>query len=1580
MTTIHEVLDGLRGSALDERDKGFHFESLSKKWLEISPEYADVFDKVWFYGDWAEENGLPRNDVGIDLVARDRETKELCAIQCKFYGASHTVEKKHIDSFFTALSKKHFQSGLIFSTSERWSKNAEAALAEISKPVVRVGLHDLEDSGVDWSKFNISKAAEMVMVPKKEPFEHQKKAINEAISHFSAHDRGKLVMACGTGKTFTSLQIAERLVPDGGTMLFLVPSIALLSQSLKEWKRESSRPMTAYAVCSDSKVGKTKDDEDIQVTDLAYPATTDTKKLAGHFTSRAGDKNFTVIFSTYQSIDVVAKAQKEGVPEFDLVICDEAHRTTGLTLAGSDESSFVRVHDNKFLKAKKRLYMTATPRIYLEQTKQKAQEVEAEVVSMDDEDKFGEEFHRLNFGEAVTEGLLSDYKVLVLAVSQDHVSRQLQKLLTKDGELNLDDATKIVGCYNGLRKRSSELGDFAVDPAPMKSAVAFSRSIKDSQKLADLFEVVTNTLNLESNEEDPLIAEADHVDGTYNMEARLDKLDWLKDTKTENTVRILSNARCLSEGVDVPALDAVLFLNPRDSQVDVVQSVGRVMRKSPGKNYGYVILPIAVPAGTTAEEALADNKSYRVVWQVLQALRSHDERFNAEVNRIDLNNDAGERIKIIGIGGTSDEDSVGKNENSDTSLTLDFDLGEWKDAILAKIVQKVGQRTYWETWAGDVAKIAQNNISRISSLLETSDSKVRREFEQFVRGLQDNLNPYVTEAEAIEMLAQHIITKPVFDALFEGYSFAERNPVSAAMQKMLSILEKQSIGTDYEKLEKFYDSVRVRASGITDAGAKQKIIKELYEKFFRIAFSGTSDRLGIVYTPNEIVDFIIRSADAALRQEFGTSLSAPGVQILDPFTGTGTFIVRLLQSGLIDSKVLRSKYKAEIHANELVLLAYYVAAINIEETFHGIVGGDYEPFNGIVLTDTFQMNEGDDKDELPGMEVFPENNERVLAQKNQVIQVIIGNPPYSVGQSSGNDNNANIDYPHLDSRIDETYAQGSTASLKKSLHDSYIRAFRWASDRIGDKGIVAFVSNGGFIDSNSADGFRKSLLGEFDSVYVYNLRGNQRTAGEESRKEGGKVFGGGSRNTIAITLLVRNPESKTGPKLKYRDIGDYLSREQKLSIVDEQKSIANVPWDSIVPNEHGDWVGQRDVRYGTYIPLASKVPGEASVFKTNSRGVLTARDSWAVNYSKTGLAKNMRSMIDFYNAEATKFQNAVKAGQVSKTLEGLRGFVNRDTKKISWDGSLEASALKGKLFTFDEKKIVPVMYRAFSKQWLYLDRDFNNSVYQMPRLFPSDKSNFGLYCVGMGSSVPFSTLISDIIPDVHLTGAGSGGQFFARFNYESETSNTDGQLFVEVEDEDNITDEALSHFQAAFPSATKDDVFYYVYGVLHSAEYRERYAGDLKKMLPRIPVSRNFFEFAKAGKALANLHSTFDALDGLGEVQNRIPSPSTVVSRMKFAKSGGKEDKSVIEVNADVKIVNIPLAAYNYHVGSKSAIEWVIERYQNKLDKATGISNDPNSGVLAESGATIVQLLRSVIHMSVQSWEIISRLPSLDTE
>jgi predicted helicase len=1236
-------------------------------------------------------------------------------------------------------------------------------------------------------------------------------------------------------------------------------------------------------------------------------------------------------------------------------VCDEAHRTTGVTLSGDDETAFVKVHNQGFIKGKKRLYMTATPKVFSDASSKKAEDAGAVLADMGKPDMFGEEFHRLGFGEAVERGILTDYKVLVLAVDEAYVARRFQRQFADDdNELKLEDAAKIVGCWNGLSKRSTEQEEFQIDPGSMKRAVAFARSIAESKKIASMFQAVVDeeTAQLDDDEAEYLRCEVEHVDGSFNSLRRNEKLDWLRQEVPDNTARILSNARCLTEGVDVPALDAVMFLNPRDSQVDVVQAVGRVMRKLEGKKYGYVILPIGVPADMDPATALNDNKKYKVVWQVLQALRSHDERFDAMVNKIDLTKKA-PQIGIIGVGGGAGGD--GKDENG--SVTLDFpNFDQWRDAILAKIVQKVGEKRYWENWAKDVSVIANAHLIRITELVEDSSGLLESKFKRFLRGLRDNINPSISKSDAIEMLAQHLITQPIFDALFGDNNFSDSNPVSLVMDEMTNALHAHNFDYERGSLNKFYESVQNRARGLDSPEARQKIIKQLYEEFFSNAFPETSDRLGIVYTPIEIVDFINESAALALKEHFGVSLSDEDVHVLDPFTGTGTFIVRLIEAGLIRPEDLLRKFRHELHANEIVLLAYYVAAVNIESAYQNVSGASYEPFKGVVLTDTFQI--GEDDDSLDELSVFPENNERVVHQKALDIRVIVGNPPYSDRQRNAGDGNQNLKYHSLDARIAQTYVAESSSTTRTSAYDSYVRAIRWASDRIGDAGIIAFVTNNSFLDSKSLDGLRKVLVREFDSIEVVNLRGNLRLSGEAAKKEGGNVFD--VRVGIAIWLAIRGGQS-VGARLKYWETPDGLDKPEKLAFLKSVGRAQKIDSKEITPNANGDWINQRTEHFSSFLPLiaAEKKPVfEESIFLDRTSGLATKRDAWNWNFSRDELSSNISSLVEKYNKLVHEMQ----------TSGASPDSIVKAHPEFPWVQNTIRDLGKGRLATFSEEAIRRGMYRPFTRKWVYTQRQLIWSRYSTERLFPRSSSNFAIAITGPGAS-QFSVFAVDSLPDYNFMHVGI---FLPRFL--GPANNSSESALFEENPRSAISNYSKVKLSESFGvELHDDDVFAYVYGILNNPHFVQQYKADLVKVLPRIPLIEEFQETIRIGKQLLALHLGFDDLEGFP-----LGLPKDGASGLGFLRAGRTIDKSRVVADGGHVSIPIPEDANLFKVGAKTPLEWVIQSSSSSRDAVSGIEQNPSDWEEESGEATnLVGRAERAVELAISSAQLIRQLPKI---
>ena len=1631
-----------------------------RSWLLTDPRYNEL-EKVWLWEDFPGRKDFGGTDTGIDLVAKT-EMGDYWAIQCKCYAEDAVIDKPAVDSFLATSSRTftnevtyqttRFAKRIWISTTNHWGSNAEEAIRHQDPPFSRVGLIDLNSSCVDWQKLMDGLTGTSALVEGKKPRKHQLDAISKAYTHYitDGNDRGKLIMACGTGKTYTSLLITEQLLGNKGLVLFMVPSIALLGQSLNAWSADAKKPIKAVCICSDSKASRKiqnkYDDMDDSVVDLAVPASTSPQSIASQLKKYRSHDGLVVVFSTYQSIDAVSAAQQEILSEtdggygvFDFIICDEAHRTTGVKLSDRDESNFTKIHSNDNVQGRKRLYMTATPRLYGESAKIKASEKDCILCSMDDETLYGKEFYRVNFSYAVQNGLLTDYKVLVLTVGEDDVPANIKRDITDTTtELNFDDTSKLIGVINGLSKmiRGDDHRTWNTDPHMMRRAVAFCSSIDRSASrtgiaskyvasvLPQISEKYDENLDAESLSHTVSITTR-HIDGSMNSQERNGIMQWLADEPdNDRECRVVTNVRCLSEGVDVPSLDAVLFLSARNSQVDVVQSVGRVMRtfhkgQPDEKKYGYIIIPIVVPSDVSAEEALNNSKTFDVVWQILNALRSHDDRFQATVEKIALNRQKPNKqtytpsvtIGRPGLGFQEGEEEARQMENAEIARQLELRFGELQDGMYAKLVEKCGDRLYWENWAKEIGLIAHKFIERISKLIQSGVHK--KAFNDYLKSLQRDLNPSVDATQAIEMLAQHMITRPVFDALFADYKFVNNNSVSRSMQRMIDLLKEQAFDKDTEVLDKFYQSVRMNVGGIDNLEGKQTIIKNLYEKFFKSAFPLTVEKLGIVYTPVECVDFIIHSVNDILKAEFNTSLTEQNVHILDPFVGTGTFITRLLQSGLIRPEDMERKYLNEIHCNEIVLLAYYIADVNIESVFHDITRRKtYLPYSGICLTDTFQLAEKKHNELFT--EFFQDNSKRVKKQIATHVRVIVGNPPYSVGQKSENDNAKNLTYPILEKRISETYTSQSSANLTKSLYDSYIKAFRWASDRIpkDEGGIVAFISNGAWIDGNAQDGMRRCLEEEFTSIYVLNLRGNQRTSGELSRKEGGKIFGSGSRTPIAITFLVKNP-AKKGQKavIHYHDIGDYLTREQKLKMVKDFRSISSrkLDWQTIKPNEKADWINQRDGVFDSLIPLAPEKKfslNTQSVFNTYSVGISTGRDVWVSGFSLTAISNNMKSMITYYNQQI-----------------GIDD-ISTDEKEISWTVNLKKDQAKGAKHNFEKSAFVVSSYRPFNRIWLYYHRPFIerpgifNSFYLMTDENPT---------ICFSAAKTPTVLITNEHPNYHYIG---DTQCFPLYWYE-ENKNPQASLFDDAETNryirrDGITDWILKEVRNRFGGSraiTKEHIFYYVYGLLHSKQYRERFADDLKKSLPRIPIVDNvqdFMAFYKAGKELADLHLNYEqgineqitgqdvdyqffaeqpmlahrffGVKVIGDIdiwQNEWTDETYQyfsVDKMKFAKvrdENGKlvADKTHIIYNGHITIEDIPLKAYEYIVNGKSAIDWIMERYAVTIDKASQIKNDPNDWSREhEQPRYILDLLLSVIILSCQTVDILNSLSKIKIE
>ena len=1582
MPHFDEALTILRDRATDMFGMGRAFERLMKSALLQEPGIlGDRFARVWLWHEWPDHDGP---DTGIDLVAAEREGG-LCAIQCKFFDPHRPVPRKAIDSFMAASEPTQYTARLIINTGGAIQRNALRTLQASPKPCRVLDASELDQWDVDWLAYVDN--PDDVVIPGREPytpFPYQQEAIDAVCTGLETHDRGQLILPCGTGKTVVTLWIAERMVGLGGRVLYLVPSIALMAQTMREWSAQRRLSLRYMGICSDTRAGR--NDEDASLLELDYPVTTDPDQIQQGLQMERPEA-LTAVFCTYQSLALVEAAQAGGAPAFDLVVCDEAHRTTGVEDTERNRqddrqtSPFRLVHDATRIRGHKRLYTTATPRIYTSAAQSKAAaKRELELYSMDDARVYGPVFHRMQFSEAIEGGWLTDYRVIILTLKPGQVSGALGNYMAteQDSGLNLDDAVKLLGCWEALADPEGVLSDENVtgdQHNPLLRAIAFTNTIKSSklveahwQEVVDIERDKTDTARQASL----LPLAVQHVDGTQNSLDRQRKLAWLQtaDTNDQAVCRVLSNARCLTEGVDVPALDAVLFLAPRKSQVDVVQAVGRVMRRAEGKQMGYIILPVMIGPDEDANQALDNNQTFQVVWSVLRALRSHDDRLDLEINSLDLNRSRSERIIV---------------RDPDYQLPLDLIYKIPPGAIYAKVVEKCGDRKYWPQWAEDVAQIADRIRARVTGLLADPERiTLRRDFQAFLADLRRALHRELQEADVVAMIAQHLVTGPVFQALFADYDFVGSNPVSRALNRLVELLEAEGLENETRDLEPFYASVRQRAQALDNAEARQKVLLELYERFFKVALKKDAERLGIVYTPVAVVDFILQSANHALQKHFGRRLTDESVHILDPFTGTGTFLVRLLQHPelLRDADLVR-KFTGELHANEIVLLAYYIAAINIEEAYHGRRGmeSDYAPFEGMVFTDTFNLGTGEGQ----FAETLPVNSERVERQQGRDITVIVGNPPYSAGQQSAGDDNPNVSYPQLEQRLRETFVARSTAANKRQMYDSYKLAIRWASDRIGETGVVAFVTNGSFIDGNADAGLRACLAEEFSHLYVFNLRGNTRTSGERARREGGQTFGPSSRATVAILVLVRDPAHRGLCEIRYRDIGDYLTRTEKLETVRGFGSIGGITdWQILQPDAHHDWMDQRDPGFQAFLPLAVKGTkgqvGTEALYSLFSLGIATARDAWLHSFDRQQLEQRMGHMTDFYEQRREMVaQDHCTVAQATR---------NDAPTAIKWSDGLRDSLRRNIQVSYDPRKVRVGMYRPFCKQYVYFESSYIQRGYRIPAMFPTPEApNLVVGVTGRGTTSPFSTLITAFIPDLKTL---YNARWFSRWRYKAHDPNSPdawtqpdaskletvpGYLRV-----DNITDWCLQQFRTQYPALqiSKDDIWHYLYGVLHAPDYRERYQADLIKDLPRIPFASDFGVFRDAGAELASLHLGYETCPeyDLQEDVNGISNSVYQLGRrpMQWGGTRKEPDRSVLHVTNTVTLRGIPDTAHTYVVHGRTPLEWAIDRLHIRHDKESGIINDPNAW-FADNPAGLVSHLRRLVHVSVETTRIVAGLP-----
>ena len=901
-------------------------------------------------------------------------------------------------------------------------------------------------------------------------------------------------------------------------------------------------------------------------------------------------------------------------------------------------------------------------------------------------------------------------------------------------------------------------------------------------------------------------------------------------------------------------------------------------------------------------------------------------------------------------------------------LALDADLtdaGQLIETLQMFFGYRPQEYAAWEEAVAQfkdrVADIGQG-LAQLIQQERKSNSTFTAAFAEFLDKCRQSINPNLAEAAVEEMLIQHLLTERLFRTVFNRPAFTRRNVIAFEIENVIDALTSHSFSRDefLSSLDRFYGAIERTAETISDFSHKQHFLNTVYEQFFQGFSVKVADTHGIVYTPQPIVDFMVKSVAEILEREFGRSLADEGVHIIDPFVGTGNFIVRMMRE--IPRTALERKYASELHCNEVMLLPYYIASMNIEHEYYEATGM-YEPFEGICLVDTFDLAE--DR-QLP---LFaPENTQRVESQKQAPMFVVIGNPPYNVGQVNENDNNKNRKYPTMDNRVRDTYSKDSKATNKNALADPYVKAIRWAADRIGEEGIVAFVSNNGFLDGVASDGMRKHLEQDFTRIYHIDLKGNARTSGERRQKEGGNIFENQIRVGVGISFFIRKAESiSEEAEIWIYSVDDYLRVHEKQEILTHFGDYSSIALKKTTIDAKHTWITEGlHPEFETFIPLGSKeakaVRDEAGdvIFKIYSRGVSTGRDAWARNFKRCALTKNITQMIDFYNEQVFKWERR----RIRDT--SIDDFVVTDNKRISWSSGLKHALKRGRIFEFSQERVRSSLYRPFAKSSLYFDRSMNERVYVFPSIFPipeTETENQAIVVSDHGYRAGFHTLMVDLIPDLHTLAGIDAFQCFPFYTYDEDGSNR----------HENITDWALDRFRTHYSddTITKWDIFHYVYGLLHNPVYRERYQANLKRDLPRIPFAPDFRAFADAGARLASIHVGYEEQP---KYQLKLVETPDIPLDWRVEKMRLSKDKTQLRYNDFLTLDGIPAAAFGYRLGNRSALEWVIDQYRVKTDKRSGIVNDPNR---EDDPQYIVRLIGKVINVSLETVKIVEGLPEL---
>lgn len=1320
------------------RKAGEMWERLVAEFFRSDPVYRRRFAKVSLWREFSD-----KADTGIDAVAETFDGKKI-AIQCKFSGdPDRSLQKGAIDSFIAETDTKEWAGRYVVWSGFKVSPHIDNQIAEDrAVPLNLLTGAVLRTTNTNWSELATTGKAAVKAVPP--PWKHQTEAVSSAVAALERDDRAKLVMACGSGKTFTSQMAAEKIAGIGKTVLFCVPSIALMGQTMRSWAEREDEEGRGVAhkflgVCSDAGVGK-KDTEDIggmhktDIAQLEMSVKTDADAIADALKQPVPEGSMRTVFSTYQSLPKIKEAQKKhAAPAFDLVFCDEAHRTTGISLEGA--GYFQLPHNDEDIASAKRIYMTATPKVFSEPSAKKAERQGKAIWHMGDETIYGEEVYKLSFSKAISDEVLVDYKVHIIQVAEDTAQEILNRFIQQAEEhgwsksernamLKTDVAARMVGLWQALT------GDEGCRTEQLWKSITFLNTVRNSKAFSKIFPVMCDYLNELSGKTVPVRCQ--HVDGTMSATTRQQHLSWLDSAKLDGEIRVLSNAKCLTEGVDVPSLDAVNFMVPKGSIVDIVQSVGRVMRDVANKRFGHVVVPAVLPLEMKKGFSgyLKSDAHWKTTWNVLRALRSHDDRFASELAVMEVNpdewperivcsvTDNSESLESVcfagggdpsfsgvrdGSGEVTEERAADGGEKAEGDATWDMSPAsestrsntpdpEWlasggkpqhaaptssgaagegeqqtlsfadmlrqfpaevlkmlQENIAVTMLDKVGDRQYWDTWGQDAAKAYRQVKGRLERHRD-SNIEFADEIRETAAALAATLGALGTEEETIATLAQYFVIKPVFKALFGSDEYFSDSPLSKAMNRLAETVEILELDNETAPLSEFYSHVAEKAATVKKHEHRQQLIKHLYQDFIRTVFPAEAKKFGVVYTPNEIVDFILRSVDWALKEHLhiDDGIASEEVNVLDPFAGTGTFLVNLIaNSDLLPDDKLKHKYLNNLHSTEIMALPYWATELNMEQAYIARTGGKYLPYKRGVLADTFSRGEkqmtGKISQQKFEFKTLKENISLAEAQDETRIKCIVGNPPWAV-ENTG-------EWEVLEQRIADTYANEVDISNKNALYDSYILALRWASDRIGERGVVGFVTNNSYLTSNVGAGVRRTFEKEFDHIYVLNLRGKggAGVSPEQRVIEGDNLFNVTVGNSVVILVKTGENQAESRTSVLYGDTQGLSASEKKTRLINTYSvgdTSGGVEWEEVISDYRGDWIEQGHPDWPAHWSVGNsdtkKSKTDSAIFRLYSRGLATGMAEFALGSVPEDIFDRGEELCEIFNELAVTGGSPVK--------------------------------------------------------------------------------------------------------------------------------------------------------------------------------------------------------------------------------------------------------------------------------------------------------------------------------------------------